>query len=70
MLQGSLDGDSSTSCMPASSQTASGQSKTIYPRFFHIMEEINLSAHTLQAAFQAHTERKIQMRKTEIEQVN
>ena len=37
VLQGSLDGNSVISCMPASSQTALGQSKTIYPCFFHIM---------------------------------
>lgn len=38
--------------------------------FFHITQKINLSAYILQATFQAHIKRKkIQMRKTEIEQV-
>lgn len=36
---------------------------------FHITQDINLSAYILQTAFQAPIERKIQMRKTEIEQV-
>lgn len=37
VLQGSLDGNSVISCMPASSQTAVGQSKIIHPGFFHFM---------------------------------
>lgn len=37
--------------------------------FFHITQKINLSAYILQATFQAHIKKKIQMRKTEIEQV-
>lgn len=57
--------------IPVYLQTGLGQSQPPSQCFFHITQKIDLSAYILQAAFQAHIEKKknLQMRKTEIAQV-